>query len=270
METRKASPAHYLVKMDSFSLHGIDKYETKGFQAGGYEWKLKIYPDGHGNSGSVTVNLALADTSALPPNWEVNVVSSICLFNHNTGSYNYALGFPKFIARKHLLDPSNGYLNGDKCVFGAEVFVNENKAVTEYVCLKNVKFPPYKRVFKIPSFPSLEDGWTSEEFTAGGHTWKISLYRNGYGEANGCIVSSFLQHVASDNSCASYTICLKNKFSDERNVKYTSSYWFSASARGWGWNSFIDIASLTDPSRGFIVNDCCRVEVEISVQAIAG
>ncbi|KAL3641554.1 hypothetical protein CASFOL_012369 [Castilleja foliolosa] len=40
METREASPAHFLIKIDSFSLfgkHGIDKFETKEFQSGDYK-----------------------------------------------------------------------------------------------------------------------------------------------------------------------------------------------------------------------------------------
>ncbi|KAL3641561.1 hypothetical protein CASFOL_012376 [Castilleja foliolosa] len=39
LETREASPANFLVKIDSFSLlekHGIQKLETREFKAGNY------------------------------------------------------------------------------------------------------------------------------------------------------------------------------------------------------------------------------------------
>lgn len=46
METREASPAHFLIKIESFSLFdtcGIDKYETKEFVAGEYKWFVRVY-----------------------------------------------------------------------------------------------------------------------------------------------------------------------------------------------------------------------------------
>ncbi|KAL3641581.1 hypothetical protein CASFOL_012396 [Castilleja foliolosa] len=77
---REASPAHFLIKIDSFSLfgkHGIDKFETKEFESGDYNWRLVIYPNGHGTgndddkAGYVSaVYLAMTNTSALPSNWE--------------------------------------------------------------------------------------------------------------------------------------------------------------------------------------------------------
>ncbi|GFP85247.1 math domain and coiled-coil domain-containing protein at3g58220 [Phtheirospermum japonicum] len=82
METREASPAHLLIKIESFSLlekHGIEKYKTREFESGEYKWRLIIYPNGH---DYVSVYLAIIDTSALPANWEVNASFSICLFNH--------------------------------------------------------------------------------------------------------------------------------------------------------------------------------------------
>ncbi|GFQ08828.1 hypothetical protein PHJA_003026800 [Phtheirospermum japonicum] len=81
METREASPAHFLIKIESFSLlekHGIDKYETREFKSGEYRWRLIIYPNDHkrgrDGEGYVSVYLAVSDTSALPANWEVNAV----------------------------------------------------------------------------------------------------------------------------------------------------------------------------------------------------
>ncbi|KAL3641580.1 hypothetical protein CASFOL_012395 [Castilleja foliolosa] len=57
-----------------------------------------------------------------------------------------------------------------KCVFGAEVLVNENKAVIESMSLKSVdKEPYYKHEFKISNFSTLKDEWVSEEFIVRGH-----------------------------------------------------------------------------------------------------
>ncbi|KAL3642069.1 hypothetical protein CASFOL_012884 [Castilleja foliolosa] len=186
METREASPAHFLIKIDSFSLldkHGIDKIESKQFEVGYDKWRLIIYPNGKDEEGYVSVYLAIAGTDNLLSNWEVNATFSICLFNHFSGNYSYSLGrarrfhalkqkwgFEKFISIQKLTHPSNGYVVDDKCVFGVEVFVNENEAVTECLSVKSVDEVPYKREFRITNFSTLEDKWVSEEFTFGRRT----------------------------------------------------------------------------------------------------
>ncbi|EYU41015.1 hypothetical protein MIMGU_mgv1a025326mg [Erythranthe guttata] len=266
METREASPSHFLIKIESFSLLekcGIEKYETKVFAAGEYKWRLIIYPDGDNTFGKdrdyVSVHLAMADTSSLPANFEVNVVFTIFLFNQISDNYLPSLGitrrfhamksewgFSKFISKEILLDPSNGYLVDDKCVFGAEVFVIKREAVTETLHLKNVDIP-YKHDFKISNFSKLLGVWESEKFSAGDQEWKIILYPKGNGKATGRYVSIFLH-------------CVESK----------STQWFSGStSSSWGWLSFIEIATINDPKNGFIVDDSCLLDVEISVLAIS-
>lgn len=82
-------------------------------------------------------------------------------------------GFPKFISKKILSDPSNGYLINDNCVFGAEVFIVKREAVIECLSFKNVDINPYyESDWKIKKFSKLKkDIWDSEEFNAGGHKW---------------------------------------------------------------------------------------------------
>ncbi|KAL9162536.1 hypothetical protein ABFS82_07G096300 [Erythranthe guttata] len=289
METREASPAHFLIKIDSFCLLekcGIDQYETKEFAAGGYKWKLIIYPNGDNNvekdcSDYVSVHLAMGDTSSLPINWEVNVVFSIFLFNQISANYLSSLGITrrflemksqwglsKFISKEILLDPSNGYLVDDMCVFGAEVFVIKREAVTERLYLKNFDIP-YKHDFKISNFSKLQGVWESETFTAGDQEWKICLHPKGNGEGAGRYVSIFLHCIEPKSSVkACYTIWVKNQISDEHN-KGTETDWFSASDTDWGWPSFVEIATINDPKNGFIVNDSCLLDIEISILAVS-
>ncbi|EYU25564.1 hypothetical protein MIMGU_mgv1a023089mg, partial [Erythranthe guttata] len=143
METREVPSAHFLIKIESFSLfdkYKINKYETSEFVAGEYKCDY------------ISVNLAMTDTSSLPTNWEVNVVFNIFLFNQISGHYLYSLagitrrfqtmkfewGLSKFISNEILSDLSNGYLVNDTCVFGAEVFVIERQAAVECLSLDNV------------------------------------------------------------------------------------------------------------------------------------
>ncbi|XP_012833016.1 PREDICTED: ubiquitin carboxyl-terminal hydrolase 12-like [Erythranthe guttata] len=281
METREAAPTHFLIKIDSFYKSGIDKYETTEFVAGEYKWRLIMYPNGDNivgkDSGYVSVYLAMADTSSLHANWEVNVVFSLFIYNQISGNFLSSLGrtrrflgmksewgFSKFISQKVLSDPSNGYLVDDICMFGAEVFVlkRETLTTTGRLCLKNVDIP-FKREWKIPNFSKHARIWESEKFTAGGHRWKVQLYPKGTSSN----VSIFLWHVGPERVQACYTIWIKNQVNDEQ-VKRTTTHLFPSSGESWGWPSFIELDYINDPKRGLIVNDCCILAIEISsVQA---
>ncbi|XP_012836662.1 PREDICTED: uncharacterized protein LOC105957274 [Erythranthe guttata] len=146
-------------------------------------------------------------------------------------------GFSKFISKKTLLDPSNGYLGDDICVFGAEVFIVKREAVTECLSLKNVYSEHYKHEFKISNFSELENVWHSEEFNVGCHIWyhflalNVGLYPKGAQEG-------------------------------------TSSHVGISLLYNWGFFKFIDIATINDPGKGFIVNDCCILTLEISILAV--
>ncbi|KAI3459822.1 hypothetical protein Pfo_016485 [Paulownia fortunei] len=284
METRDASPAHFLIKIESFSLlseYGIQKYESREFVAGDYKWRLIIYPDGQESENDdkhISVYLAMAGTSSLPVDWEVNAIFSFFLLNQISDKYLcfrgkmrrfHAMipkwGFSKLISKKSLTDQSNGYLVDDNCVFGAEVFVNKSQRVIECVSLKITV--PYKRDWKISKFSELEDVWTSEEFSVGGHQWKIELYPNGNGSEKGRSVSMYLECVDSKSFAAhekvkaDFHLRIKNKL-------HKFSHWFTSSECDWGLPAFIPIADMRNPSKGFIVDDCCFLEIEISVQAV--
>ncbi|KAL7145557.1 hypothetical protein ABFS83_07G092500 [Erythranthe nasuta] len=273
MESREAPPTHFVIKIESFSLFepcGIDKYETEEFAAGEYNWKLVIYPNGDNivgkDSGYVSVYLAMADKSCLPV--EVNANFSIFLYNHISGRTRRFLGmksrwgFSKFMSKESLKDPSNGYVVDDNCVFGAEVFVVKKQAVPKCFSLKDI-YIPFKRDWKIPNFSKLGNPWESEEFTAGGQKWKIRLYSKGREEAASHI-SIFLQRLGSERVQVSYTLCIKNQVSDQHKKRTETDHLFIITDTTWGWDKLIEIATMNDPEKGYIVNDSCLIHVEIS------
>ncbi|XP_070055492.1 uncharacterized protein [Nicotiana tomentosiformis] len=60
------------------------------FEAGGYKWKMIIYPDGNGSekgSEHISVYLAISETSSLPSGWEVNAMFTFFLFNQLCDNY---------------------------------------------------------------------------------------------------------------------------------------------------------------------------------------
>ncbi|KAL3641545.1 hypothetical protein CASFOL_012360 [Castilleja foliolosa] len=235
LETREASPAHSLIKIDSFSLlekRGISKVETREFTAGKYKWKLVIYPNGHVTEKDeehyVSIYLAIAGTDDLPSKWEVNATFSICVFNHFSGNFRYSLD-------------------------NAE--------------------------FKITNFSTLKEKWVSEEFTVGSSdTWMIEVYPNGCGKETGRSLSIYLRKVVWNN-CAStesvrpcFIFRIKNQLNDHGHHGMISpGGWLSAPniTNAWKWDPFIELSVLKDPNKGFIVNDCCVIEIEITPQAIS-
>ncbi|KAL9162474.1 hypothetical protein ABFS82_07G092000 [Erythranthe guttata] len=275
METREAPPAHLLVKIESFSLfekYQIEKYETKEFAAGEYKWKLIIYPNGDDNvgkdSGYVSVYLAMVDTCSQPV--EVNAVFSIFLFNHISGRTRRFLGtkskwgFSKFMSKESLTDPSNGYVIGDKsCVFGAEVFVAKKEAITQCVSSRNVDIP-YKRDWIIPNYSKLGIRWESEEFGVGGEKWQIRLYPKGFYIKLDTHVSIYLYYLGCGSVEACFTVRIKDQvFYHEYEKSYRGGL-FTASSRICGLYKFIEIETMKDPKKGFIVNDSCLLQLEIS------
>ncbi|PHT43059.1 hypothetical protein CQW23_17084 [Capsicum baccatum] len=117
VEVREASPAHHLLKIESFSLpseSGINKIESNEFEAGGYKWKMIIYPDGNtleNGSGHISTDFSLSGTNSLPS-------GKMQCFQPVKSLW----GFPKFLPHKTFNDASNGNLVDDKCAFGAEIW----------------------------------------------------------------------------------------------------------------------------------------------------
>lgn len=265
------------------SESGIEKYECNEFEAGSLNWRLIIYPNGKHSSNDVSVYLSLANLSLLGMNWEVNAVFSIFLQNQRTEKYmckgiytcqrfdalSPARGFSKFVSKRVLMDPYNGYLVGDSCVFGAEVYVFKNKRpVIERVSWKNSSKQPYVLSWTISKYSKLKHEWRSENFVYGDKKWFLKVYPRGFSHANGRCVSVFLNLVNPGRykGNAKYTIRVKNQKKGGRHHQLqNSSAWFSSSNVAWGFHDFMRIADISDPKNGFLVEDSFILELELSV-----
>ncbi|KAJ0100392.1 hypothetical protein Patl1_21010 [Pistacia atlantica] len=88
---RDAPPSHYLLKINSFSsFSNINKFISENFDAGGFQWKLFLYPNGdkenHGK-GHISVYLELAEMSSLSIGWEINVIFNFFVFDQLQDKY---------------------------------------------------------------------------------------------------------------------------------------------------------------------------------------
>ncbi|CAL5379106.1 unnamed protein product [Camellia sinensis] len=101
---RDIPPAHYLLKIESFSLLsqllldvGMKNYESDIFEASGYKWKLSLYPSETNDHNGKVKCFHLMKTE---------------------------FGFPQLLPFGTFNDAANGYLIRDTCLFGAEVVMN--------------------------------------------------------------------------------------------------------------------------------------------------
>ncbi|KAF3441256.1 hypothetical protein FNV43_RR15169 [Rhamnella rubrinervis] len=201
---RDLPPAHYLLKVDSYTLLaselGSKKYDTSVFEAGGYKWRLSFYPNGDTtNNGNdhISLYLSIVETDTYNSAWEVNVNFKLFIYNQIEDKYltqdsdggvkrfhelKKQWGFARFLSLKTFKDSSNGYLFHDSCVFGVEIFVINSTGNWETLSL--IKYPENGTVtceFEIENFSKLDEYRFiySDVFNVEGVNWKVLIYPKG-------------------------------------------------------------------------------------------
>ncbi|KAJ6287701.1 hypothetical protein OIU78_000006 [Salix suchowensis] len=290
-----ASPIHYMVKIELFSLlakSAVETFESGIFEAGGYKWKLVLYPNGNKSRNVkdyISLYLAMVDTSSLPPGWEVNVIFRLFLLDQITDSYlviqagkersfhglKLECGFDQFIQLSAFNDARHGFLLGDTCVLGAEVYVSGERSRGEGEVLSMAKEPPtHKYTWKIVNFSKLDENpEESPIFSTGDHQWKILLYPKGKGVGKGTHLSLYLvldleTLPAGCRVYADLTLCIVDQL-------YNRAYddigrakrWFNAPSSESGWSKFISLGSLQSTNY-LVVNDICIIEAEVILLGI--
>ncbi|XP_022760771.1 MATH domain and coiled-coil domain-containing protein At3g58370-like [Durio zibethinus] len=294
------SPSHYILKIQSFSLlikNGIEKYESGEFEAGGYKWKLLLYPNGNKSKNvkeHLSLYLLLADVSSLiRHSREVHAIFRFFLLDQSKDKYlivhdakeedrrfhrlKHQWGFDEFIPIRMFNDVSNGYLLEDNCVFGAEVFVTKEMSSGKGESLSMIKDAvSSKHVWKIENFSKLDsECHESQEFFAGDQKWKIQLYPKGRRNGSGTHISMYLALadtastlMAGSRILAEFTLRIQDQ-QQNRHIAGKYSYWFSASNQESGWAKFVSFPYFYRSGIGYLVKDICMVEAEVTVQAVA-
>ncbi|XP_059654592.1 uncharacterized protein LOC132301352 [Cornus florida] len=165
---RDVKPSHNLFKIESFSTlleTKIEKYETDDFEAGGYKWKLCIYPNGNkkrNGEGYISLYLVIVDTENLPCGWEINVNFKLFVFDN--------------IQHKCLTIEGKG----------------------ESLSITNLRSDNVY-TWEIDNFSACKESLFSREFNIGGRKWKLLLCPNGHGTAKSQSLSLFLELADSGN-----------------------------------------------------------------------
>ncbi|KAJ6287702.1 hypothetical protein OIU78_000006 [Salix suchowensis] len=230
----------------------------------------------------------MVDTSSLPPGWEVNVIFRLFLLDQITDSYlviqgkersfhglKLECGFDQFIQLSAFNDARHGFLLGDTCVLGAEVYVSGERSRGEGEVLSMAKEPPtHKYTWKIVNFSKLDENpEESPIFSTGDHQWKILLYPKGKGVGKGTHLSLYLvldleTLPAGCRVYADLTLCIVDQL-------YNRAYddigrakrWFNAPSSESGWSKFISLGSLQSTNY-LVVNDICIIEAEVILLGI--
>ncbi|KAK1354398.1 hypothetical protein POM88_047654 [Heracleum sosnowskyi] len=99
-EIRDTPPAHYVLKIQSFSLYsenGVRQIKSNSFQVGEHQWKIILFPKGKngGKDDHVSIYLMLDSMSSLSAGKGVNAFFKFFLLDQIRGKYLAVQGRPR-------------------------------------------------------------------------------------------------------------------------------------------------------------------------------
>ncbi|XP_050209018.1 uncharacterized protein LOC126659726 [Mercurialis annua] len=295
LKPRSLPPAHYIFKIQNFSLLSDAKaecFQSADFEVGGYKWNLSLYPRGNkkrNGDGYISLYLLLSDSNQLTFNQEINVNFKLFIYDYIRDKYltvqdadekvrrfhgsKKEWGFDKLVSVTDFKDESNGYLVDDCCIFGAEIFVIENANKGE--CLSMVKKPANNTyTWTIAKFSELNLSHNiSQVFTIGGNNWSITVHPKGDSREKDKSLSIFLKlenHASFDNGkklYVEYMLRVRNQLVGQHR-ELDGYIKFSSTTSSWGYSKFMSLIDLNDKSKGFLFNNTLIVEVEIQTMTV--
>ncbi|XP_056174168.1 uncharacterized protein LOC115687212 isoform X2 [Syzygium oleosum] len=285
---RALPPAHFSLKIESFSaLSSLDKdkYDSEVFKAGGYRWSLSLYPNGNkkdNGSGYISLYLSIEERDKLADGLKVHINYKLFVYNKSRKEYltiqdaegavssfhrsKTQRGFPRFLSLKKL--KKDGYLEGDSCTFGAEVFVIQPAQLREE-SFTLTKYPTQRtHTWNIQGWSTLGTRRHSNEFTIEGRQWKLLVDPKGNTDSKEKSMSVYLEVQRLTGKMKVYAEFslrvldqLKNKHKD-----HEFKCWLSASHPRGGDANFMPLRDLLKKSgKGFVSNDTLIVEVQFSI-----
>ncbi|KAH0910893.1 hypothetical protein HID58_034214 [Brassica napus] len=282
---RERPPTTYCIKFESFrtllNLVKDGKYVSRPFSSGGYNWTYEIYPNGDkrvGANGLISLYVRI-DNSTLITNPQ-DVYAEIKFFVYNRKQdkyYSYhepeaarfhlfktEWGIPSIQSTANYLDPTTGYVfDGDQCVFGVDVFVAQPFKKWEVFSFdEHVNEPIFS--WKLTHLStSFSDSYTSGTFTSGGRNWVLKVYPNGDGYGKGNSLSLYLLSESNEKAYVRAKLRVLDQINSNHVEKLVEGWPNAAENSGWGFEKFVPLADLKDQSRGLVVDDALKVEVEI-------
>ncbi|KAL1197747.1 Ubiquitin C-terminal hydrolase 12 [Cardamine amara subsp. amara] len=289
-------PSSYEIKMDSFkrllNLTYAEKYVSRPFAVGGYNWTLIVYPKGNkddGGLGYLSLYVAIDNSTLVTADQEVYAYLRFFIFNNKKGEYftiqdidaskfnavNTMWGLSQVLSLDTFKDPINGYIyGGDCCRLGVDVIISSLYKESELFSIKE-NFPYPILTWTIPGFSTLSNfTYLSDVFSIGGRKWNVQVFPYGNGPGFDNSLSMYLNINADEIFRPYENIYVRAKLRvlnqlQLDNVERQIDVWFNGPGYGratsWGYFQFISLSDLIDSSKGFIVNDVLIVQVEFLV-----
>ncbi|KAF8053894.1 hypothetical protein N665_1364s0003 [Sinapis alba] len=284
-ETRTRPPVTYCVKFESFAtmsklvIDNGDKYESHPFSAGGYNWTFLVYPNENkpvGSGGYVSLYVKIDNSSFIENQNEVYAWIKFITYKSTTDTYHelhvtdaqrfhlfkQEYGMLNFLEIAYYKDPGSGFVfNGGQSVFGVDIVVSNPSTWEDVSYEENIRDPVV--YWGIPNFTIGDHvSYTSDTFSSGGKNWVLKLYPNGVGSAMGNSLSLYLLSASNEKGYVKAKFRVIDQIRSN-NVEKQVEGWPNAKENGWGVDKLIPFADVKDPSRGFLVNDIIKFEVEI-------
>ncbi|KAL0700818.1 hypothetical protein Bca4012_056940 [Brassica carinata] len=295
---REHPPASYSLKIHSFSqlenstASSDDKYQSRLFSSGGYNWRLIVYPKGNkkdNGSGFISVYVEIDSESLMVFTPPTETFAELRFFVYNKKENKYFniqdLGLKPFGALKTrwglqqvlpcvtFNNPDNGYIfEGGQCEFGVDVIVAPSHTNWEVLSFTKKYYDP-KFSWSIKKFSELKDDVKkSNSFPKERNGRVLVLYPKGDLRADGEWLSFFLCLADSDKPEADEKIFVQASFRvlnplGSKHFEYQLEMWYTEQIPAWGWSQFLSLAEL--PKVYLDKEDTLKVEVEFKVVSAA-
>ncbi|KAL5719621.1 hypothetical protein ACHQM5_012376 [Ranunculus cassubicifolius] len=280
---RDASPTHFIFRIESFSTLAsstLERHETCEFEAGDYEWKLALYPNGNKSKGGED-HLSMYLVSSGKLNNEIQVSFTFLVFDQVREKYlsvqdvsrfdanKSEAGFDKLLPLKIFIDPSKGYLVDDACTFGADVYVMKNTPKKQCLSMMMVKPPPCKYTWKVEKFSQLEDkSYYSDKFTTRGHDWKMRLVPKGLNTGKGYLSLFLCLEDTETNGrqvIVGCTLRVVDQFNKNHKETTFTRCFGNETNLSFGSYRLLPLSDLNE-STGYWVKNTCILEAEVTDQ----
>ncbi|CAN6996701.1 unnamed protein product [Brassica oleracea var. botrytis] len=290
---REHPPSSYSLKVDNFrqlekfASTSDDKYQSRLFSSGGYNWKLLVYPKGNekdNGKGFISMYVAI-DSKSLTSAPQCEVFAELIFFVYNKKEKKYLTiqdvevnrfnalktvwGLQQVLSSDSFNNPESGYVfEGDQCKFGVDVIVpsplNNWEILSFNEKLRNPKFS-----WSVKKFSQLkEDKYISNTFSVGARKWVLWLYPKGGSGEDGKWVSLYLQSADSDKPKADEKILAQANLRvldplGSNHIEVKLNNWHVEQNLGWGRTRFLSLAELRKVYLD--KEDALKVEIEFEV-----
>ncbi|KAI3870366.1 hypothetical protein MKX03_026851 [Papaver bracteatum] len=123
-----------------------------------------------------------------------------------------------------------------------------------------------KFTWRIQNFRMLDfaDGYKSQVFSVGSYQWRLWIRPKGSHKVYDQFSLFLVPQDLTRTPYAEYTFVITSQTNRKNNVKKVGKHQFKSTEPSWGWSSFIELTKFYHPANGYLLNDTCIIEVEIS------